>query len=174
MQLFGQKGKVYRASPPLHGRSFSTVREAVLYRLNRRSIHAACVAPRDHSHASVFPPLVAAMFCFRIDLSTYVDMNEAKLEAWANNFFVHHTWKKQLLFGEVVEPDYTVQKLQTSVNNILKNWGARSAKRCRTQWVNRISPWDFAQECRPRRSWPLTSSGAWLQFFRRRSSACEP
>ena len=51
------------------------------------------------------------------------------------------------MFGEVVEPDYMVQKLQTLVNNNLKNWGARSAKRYRTQWVNRISPWNFAQEC---------------------------
>ena len=27
------------------------------------------------------------------------------------------------------------------------NWGARSAKRYRTQWVNQISHWNFAQEC---------------------------
>ena len=87
------------------------------------------------------------MSCFRIDLSTYVDLNEAKLEAWANKFFVHHTSKKPLLFGEVSETDYKVKQLQSLVTHNLKNWKARSTKRYRMQWIGQISPWDFAQEC---------------------------
>ena len=87
------------------------------------------------------------MSCFRIDLSTYVDLNEVKLEAWAKKFFVHHAWKKSLLFGEVSETDYKVKQLQSLVTHNLKNWKARSTKRYRMQWIGRISPWDFAQEC---------------------------
>ena len=86
------------------------------------------------------------MSCFRIDLSTYVAMDETKLESWAKRFFVRYTWKKPLLFGEVVETDYQVRQLQRLVNHNLKNWGARSSKRYRMKWITRISPWDFAQE----------------------------
>ena len=64
-------------------------------------------------HTPSFPALrsiAVAMSCFPIDLFTYVDLNEAKLEAWAKKFFVHHTWKKPLLFGEVSETDYKVKQ----------------------------------------------------------------
>ncbi len=104
----------------------------------------------NHSHAIVpayFAGLVVTMSCFRIDLSTYMDLPEAKLEVWARKFFVRHAWKRPLMFGEVVESDYRVQKVQTLVNNNLKNWKATSSKRYNTKWVNRISHWDFAKEC---------------------------
>ena len=87
------------------------------------------------------------MPCFRLDLSAYVDLHEAKLEAWAKKFFVHHTWKKPFFLGEVSETDYKVKQLQSLVTHNLKNWKARSTKRYRMQWIGRISPWDFAQEC---------------------------
>ena len=87
------------------------------------------------------------MACFRIDLSAYADVNEAKLDAWAKRFFTNYIWKKPMLFGQVVESDYKKQQLQTLVNHNIKNWGAHKTKRYCKQWVTRISPWDFAQEC---------------------------
>ena len=87
------------------------------------------------------------MACFRIDLSAYADVNEAKLDAWAKRFFTNYIWKKPMLFGQVVESDYKKQQLQTLVNHNIKNWGAQKTKRYCKQWITRISPWDFAQEC---------------------------
>ena len=62
------------------------------------------------------------MSCFRIDLSTYVAMDEIKLDAWAKRFFVRYTWKKPMLLGEVTESDYKVQQLQSLITHNLKNW----------------------------------------------------
>ena len=87
------------------------------------------------------------MSCFCIDLSAYTGVNEDKLDAWAKRFFVSYTWKKPLMFGEVVENDYKKQQLQTLMNHNLKNWGAHKTKRYCKQWISRIMPWDFAKEC---------------------------
>ncbi len=87
------------------------------------------------------------MACFRIDLSDYAGMSEDKLDAWAKRFFVNYSWKKPVMFGEVAETEYKRQQLQTLVNHNLKNWGARKTKRYCKQWISRISPWDFAEEC---------------------------
>jgi hypothetical protein len=87
------------------------------------------------------------MACFRIDLSNYAGVNEAKLDAWAKHFFKNYSWKRPVMFGEVVESDYKRQQLQTLVNNNLKNWGTQKTKRYCKQWISRIMPWDFAQEC---------------------------
>ena len=87
------------------------------------------------------------MACFRVDLSAYTDVDETKLDAWAKRFFVNYSWKKPVMFGEVAETDYKRQQLQTLMNHSLKNWGAHKMKRYCKQWINRIMPWDFAQEC---------------------------
>ena len=87
------------------------------------------------------------MSCFCIDLSAYTGVNEDKLDAWAKRFFVSYTWKKPLMFGEVIENDYKKQQLQTLMNHNLKNWGAHKTKRYCKQWISRIMPWDFAKEC---------------------------
>ena len=87
------------------------------------------------------------MSCFRIDLSAYNGIDEAKLDAWAKRFFKTYIWKKPLLFGEVVESDYKRQQLQTLVNHNLKNWKAEKTLRYNKQWVTRITPWNFAQDC---------------------------
>jgi hypothetical protein len=87
------------------------------------------------------------MSCFRIDLSAYNGIDEAKLDAWAKRFFKTYIWKKPVLFGEVVESDYKRQQLQTLVNHNLKNWKAEKTLRYNKQWVTRIMPWHFAQDC---------------------------
>ncbi len=87
------------------------------------------------------------MACFRVDLSDYAGVDEVKLGAWAKNFFVNHSWKKPVMFGEVAETGYKRQQLQTLVNHNLKNWGAHKTRRYCKQWISRIMPWDFAQEC---------------------------
>jgi len=86
------------------------------------------------------------MSCFRIDLSAYNGIDEAKLDAWAKRFFKTYIWKKPVLFGEVVESDYKRQQLQTLVNHNLKNWKAEKTLRYNKQWVTRITPWLFAAE----------------------------
>ena len=86
------------------------------------------------------------MSCFRIDLSAYNGIDEAKLDAWAKRFFKTYIWKKPVLFGEVVESDYKRQQLQTLVNHNLKNWKAEKTLRYNKQWVTRITPWRFAAE----------------------------
>jgi hypothetical protein len=91
------------------------------------------------------------MSCFRIDLSAYNGIDEAKLDAWAKRFFKTYIWKKPVLFGEVVESDYKRQQLQTLVNHNLKNWKTEKTLRYNKQWVTRIMPWDFAKECRAKK-----------------------
>jgi hypothetical protein len=86
------------------------------------------------------------MSCFRIDLSAYNGIDEAKLDAWAKRFFKTYIWKKPVLFGEVVESDYKRQQLQTLVNHNLKNWKTEKTLRYNKQWVTRITPWCFAAE----------------------------
>ena len=86
------------------------------------------------------------MSCFRIDLSAYNGIDEAKLDAWAKRFFKTYIWKKPVLFGEVVESDYKRQQLQTLVNHNLKNWKVEKTLRYNKQWVTRITPWRFAAE----------------------------
>ena len=87
------------------------------------------------------------MACFRVDLSAFDGVDEAKLGAWARRFFKNHVWKNPIMFGEVAESDYKRQQLQTLVNHNLKNWGTQKTKRYCKHWITRISPWDFAQEC---------------------------
>ena len=87
------------------------------------------------------------MSCFRIDLSAYNGIDEDKLDAWAKRFFKTHIWKKPMLFGEVVESDYKRQQLQTLVNHNLKNWKVEKTLRYNKQWITRIMPWHFAEEC---------------------------
>ena len=93
------------------------------------------------------PPRAVAMACFRIDLSAYADVNEVKLDAWANHFFTNHIWKKPMLFGQVAESDYKKKQLQSLVLHNMKNWGTQKTKRYCKQWISSISQWDFAQEC---------------------------
>ena len=92
-------------------------------------------------------PNSKTMACFRIDLSNYAGVDEAKLDAWAKNFFKNYSWKRPVMFGEVAESDYKKQQLQTLVNHNLKNWGTQKTKRYCKQWITRITPWNFAQEC---------------------------
>jgi hypothetical protein len=92
------------------------------------------------------------MACFRVDLSAFDGVNDVKLDAWAKRFFKTHIWKKPMMFGEVAENDYKRQQLQTLVNHNLKNWGAHKTQRYCKQWVIRISPWDFAKECPPKKA----------------------
>ena len=87
------------------------------------------------------------MACFRIDLSNYAGVNEAKLDAWAKHFFKNYSWKRPVMVGEVAESDYKKQQLQTLVNHNLKNWGTQKTKRYCKQWITRITPWNFAQDC---------------------------
>ena len=87
------------------------------------------------------------MACFRIDLSNYAGVNEAKLDAWAKHFFKNYSWKRPVMVGEVAESDYKRQQLQTLVNHNLKNWGTQKTKRYCKQWITRITPWNFAQDC---------------------------
>ena len=51
------------------------------------------------------------MACFRIDLSAYADVNEAKLDAWAKRFFTNYIWKKPMMFGQVAEREYKKQRV---------------------------------------------------------------
>ena len=87
------------------------------------------------------------MACFRVDLSNYAGVNEAKLDAWAKHFFKNYSWKRPVMVGEVAESDYKKQQLQTLVNHNLKNWGTQKTKRYCKQWITRITPWNFAQDC---------------------------
>jgi hypothetical protein len=74
-------------------------------------------------------------------------VNEAKLDAWAKHFFKNYSWKRPVMVGEVAESDYKKQQLQTLVNHNLKNWGTQKTKRYCKQWITRITPWNFAQDC---------------------------
>ena len=87
------------------------------------------------------------MACFRVDLSAYTGVDETKLDAWAKRFFVTYSWKKPVMFGKVDEADYQKKQLQTLMNHNLKNWGAHKTKRYCKQWITRITPWNFAQDC---------------------------
>jgi hypothetical protein len=86
---------------------------------------------------------------FRITLEAFGDSyDERQLVKWANRFFVETTWKKPIMHAKLAEDDeeeYTVKKLQCLLANNLRNWGAKSSKRYRCQWIVKISPWEFSQ-----------------------------
>ena len=86
------------------------------------------------------------MACFRVNLSAYGEtLDESKLLKWAAKFFVKHAWEKPILTGQVQEQDYLVGQLRRLLTNNLKNWGCKSSRRYTTEWVTKISKWEFTQ-----------------------------